>query len=560
MIAIPHPPNNAQPVEDMDIPGSPISLHSRFYIERPPIEALAYTEIRKPGSLIRIRSPKKTGKSSLIFRLINQAVTFGYRTVTIDFQQADTAIFESSDKFLRWLCLNVARQLELAPNLDDYWDEEMGNKVSCTIYFQKYLLKQISGPLVLVLHEVNQIFEYPHIARDFFPLLRFLHEQARQRKIWQKLRLVLVHSTEIYVSLSINQSPFNVGLALKLPGFTFEQVQILAQRYGLNLSEAQIEQLTNMVGGHPYLVHQALYHLFCYNSNLEKLLQEAPTQAGIYSDHLRDLWLKLQKEAELVTALQHLFTSKSSIPLDTFITYKLDSLGIIKSANGHSIISCDLYRIYFQNQTSQQANSNALSLENLQQENQKLHSLVYLDPVTQIANRRQFDDYLKIEWERMSREAAPLSLIICDIDYFQIYNEIYGLKTGDNCLRQVAQAICQVVKCPGDLVARYGSDEFVIVLPRNDAAEAVNIAETVRIAIKEIGLHLESNKVGGLPDSVVTLSLGVASTIPHHNDRPESLLLEADKALYQSKRQGCNRVTLSTVLNCRYKSEVGSEE
>ncbi|MBD3561366.1 AAA-like domain-containing protein, partial [Planktothrix sp. FACHB-1355] len=171
--------NNFLTAENLELPGSPISLNSRFYIERPPTEALVYTEISKPGSLIRIRAPRKMGKSSLMLRLLNQAATLGYCTATIDFQQAETAIFESSDKFLRWMCSNLARQLKLAPSLDEYWDEGMGSKVSCTIYLEGYLLGQINAPLVLALNEVNRLFEYPDIAQDFFSLLRFWHEQAR---------------------------------------------------------------------------------------------------------------------------------------------------------------------------------------------------------------------------------------------------------------------------------------------------------------------------------------------------------------------------------------------
>ncbi|OCQ93317.1 hypothetical protein BCD67_03480 [Oscillatoriales cyanobacterium USR001] len=179
MIVNPDPQNNINVPEDIELPGSPISLNSRFYIERPPTEALIYKELSKPGSLIRIRAPRKMGKSSLMLRLLNQADVFGYRTVKIDFQQADAAIYQNIDKFLRWLCTNIARELKLTPNLDNYWDEDMGSKVSCTIYFEGYLLSQIDTPLLLVFNEVNQLFQYPNIAQDFFPLLRFWHEEAR---------------------------------------------------------------------------------------------------------------------------------------------------------------------------------------------------------------------------------------------------------------------------------------------------------------------------------------------------------------------------------------------
>ncbi|HLO49478.1 MAG TPA: AAA-like domain-containing protein [Kamptonema sp.] len=551
MIGNPHPQNDIKATEDIDLPGSPIAVNSRFYIERPPSEALAYTELCKPGSLIRIRAPRKMGKSSLMLRLINQADIFGYHTVNIDFQQADAAILESIDKFLRWLCINVARQLKLAPNLDDYWDENMGSKVSCTIYFEEYLLKQINTTLVLVLNEVNRLFQCHDIAQDFFPLLRFWHEQARQSRVWQSLRLVLVHSTELYVSLSINQSPFNVGLTLKLPEFTSEQVLDLAQRHGINLSNHQIEQLMKMVGGHPYLVHLAIYNLY-YQGTLEDLLKEAPTQMGIYKDHLQNLWIILQKEPELAAALEEIITTSSSVQLDPLVAYQLDSMGLIKFEGNNALIFCELYRLYFGEKSLKIKSENVLYLEQLEQENKKLQSLVYFDTLTQIANRRQFDDCFQIDWKRMVQSGEPISLILCDIDYFKIYNDSYGHQGGDDCLRQVAQAICQVVQSPSDLVARYGGEEFVIVLPRTDATEAMNIAEKVRLNIKQIALPFKSHKFSGLPNSVVTISLGVACTIPTANNLPETLLLEADKALYRSKREGRNCTTLSSVLNFRF--------
>jgi len=548
----PHPQNDIEAVEDIDIPGGPISLNSRFYIERPPCEALAYTELCKPGSLIRIRAPRKKGKSSLMLRLINHAVTFGYRTVTIDFQQADTAIFQNSDKFLRWLCINIARQLKLAPNLDDYWDEDMGSKVSCTIYFEGYLLEQIDSPLVLVLNEVNRLFQYPNIAQAFFPLLRFWHEQARIAEIWQSLRLVLVHSTEIYVSLSINQSPFNIGLALKLSEFTAEQVAQLAQCYGLNLSENKIQQLTNMMGGHPYLVHLAIYHLCCYKGTLEEMFQAAATQAGIYSDHLRNLWGTLQKKPELAAALQQVITASGSVQLEPLIAYQLDSLGLVKLEGNTCKVSCELYRLYFQEQNLINKVYNSLRVEYLEQENEKLLSLVYVDPLTQIANRRQFDNYLQIEWKRMARNAAPLSLVICDIDYFKFYNDTYGHQAGDDCLRRVAQGIRQTLNRPGDFVARYGGEEFAIILPQTDAEGAIHIAEEVRLSVKTLALPFDSEKLSSSPNHVITISLGVASIIPSDNNDVGSFFLAADQALYESKRKGRDRCTLSSIFNFRF--------
>lgn len=199
----------------LEIPGGSVPLNSFFYIERPPIEERTYTEINKPGSLIRIKAPSKMGKTSLMHRILTHAKQTGVHTVQIGLQRADSQVFTSLEKFLRWFCANVSRQLNLEIRLDDYWDEDIGSKVSCTLYLQEYLLEKIDAPVVLALDEVNRIFEYPEISRDFLPLLRSWYEDASELEIWRKLRLIVVHATEAYIPLDINQSPFNVGLPLR---------------------------------------------------------------------------------------------------------------------------------------------------------------------------------------------------------------------------------------------------------------------------------------------------------------------------------------------------------
>jgi hypothetical protein len=112
--------------------------------------------------------------------------------------------------------------------------------VSCTTYFQAYLLEQIDSPLALALDEVDRIFQYPAIAKDFFPLLRTWHEEAKNLEMWQQLRVVVAHSTEVYIPLKINQSPFNVGLPVELLEWNQKQVQDLARCHGLDWSADQV--------------------------------------------------------------------------------------------------------------------------------------------------------------------------------------------------------------------------------------------------------------------------------------------------------------------------------
>lgn len=335
----------------LEVPSGIVPLNSPFYIKRPPIEERAYGQVSKPGSLIRIKAPRQMGKTSLMHRILAHAKQIGFRTVLLSLQQADSSIFTSLDKFLRWLCANVSRQLTLEPKLDNYWDEDIGSKVSCTLYFQEYLLTEIASPVVLALDEVNRIFEYPEISSDFLPLLRSWYEDAAEVEQWQKLRLVIVHATEAYIPLAINQSPFNVGLPIKLPEFSLEQVLDLAKRHRLDsLTQEQLATLLATIGGHPYLVRVALYHLARNEVSLEQLLQTAPTVAGIYSDHLRHHLANLQEHRELAAVYKQVVMAIKPLPLEAIAAYKLESMGLVKLQENQATPSCQLYRLYFREQ------------------------------------------------------------------------------------------------------------------------------------------------------------------------------------------------------------------
>ena len=341
----------ASPDALLEFPSGVVALNSAFYVERPPIEAQAFSEIQKPGSLVRIRAPRQMGKSSLMHRMLAQAKQNGLQTATLNFQRADRSLLSSLDPFLRWLCANVAQQLGLPPALEDHWNPEIGSKMSCTLYFQRYLLPAIDA-LVLAFDEVNRLFEYPELAADFLPLLRSWYEDASEFEVWQKLRLVVVHATEVYIPLNLNQSPFNVGLPIKLPEFTPDQVQALALRHGLPWTAAEGSGNTNallqMVGGHPHRVRLALYHLAQQDSTLERLLQEAPLATGIYGEHLRQHLTYLQEHPELAIALQQVLSGNPH--LEAIPLYKLESLGLVKLQGEAIYPSCELYRLYFQAQ------------------------------------------------------------------------------------------------------------------------------------------------------------------------------------------------------------------
>jgi len=332
-------------------PGGTISPKSSLYVERPPIESDCYQEILQPGSLIRIKAPRQMGKTSLMARILHYAEEQGYSAIRLNFQRADSQLFTNLDQFLRWFCEQVGRKLKQLQQLEEYWIGS-GSKDKCTAYFEECLLEEIDTPLVLGLDEVDRVFPHRQVADDFFALLRSWYESARygdfSSELWEKLRLVVVHSTEVYVPLDINQSPFNVGKNVELREFNLAQVQDLARRYGLNWTDSQIEPLMSLVGGHPYLLRKALYHLRRQDLTLEELLQQAPTEAGIYSDHLRRHLLNLQHYPKLGMALRRVVSKNSSVELESELRYKLDSMGLVKLQGNEVMPRCDLYRHYFQ--------------------------------------------------------------------------------------------------------------------------------------------------------------------------------------------------------------------
>ena len=317
------------------------------YVDRPPIESRCHETILQAGSLLRIKAAKRMGKTSLIDRILNRAAKHNYRTVRLNLQQADRAVLKSLDEFLRCFCTFVGRRLGRPNQLADYWEEGLGSSQNCTIYFEEHLLSQLEHPLVLAIDDVDRIFSYPQIAEDFLGMLRVWHEEARTNRLWKKLRLVIAHSTEVYIQLNINRSPFNVGVPIELPEFSQKQVQDLARRRGLDWDGSQVTQLMEMVGGHPHLIQLAIYSLTRQDVTFEQLLQTAPTESGIYSDHLRGHLWNLQQHPELAAAMKKVVNATSPVQLEPMLAFKLQSLGLVQLYGNNVNVHCQFYSQYF---------------------------------------------------------------------------------------------------------------------------------------------------------------------------------------------------------------------
>ena len=337
------------PAAAPELPGGQVELTSCFYIDRPPIESRCYETIAQPGALIRIKAPRQMGKTSLMARILHHAEQQGSRTVALSFQLANRKIFANSDTFLQWFCASIGQELGMLEQLPKCWQlaDLIGSNQCCKAYFEQYLLSESSRPLTLGLDESDRLFESPEIADDFFGLLRALHEEAKRRDIWKKLRLIVVHSTEVYIPMDVNKSPFNVGLPIDLPEFNSQQVQDLAKRHGLNWSDGEVVELMGLVGGHPYLVRLAMYRISRQDVSFNQLVKLPPTEAGIYSDHLRRHLWNLEKYSELMEAMREVVSVSQPIRLRSELGFKLNSMGLVKLEGNNYIPRCRLYEEYF---------------------------------------------------------------------------------------------------------------------------------------------------------------------------------------------------------------------
>jgi two-component system chemotaxis family response regulator WspR len=180
------------------------------------------------------------------------------------------------------------------------------------------------------------------------------------------------------------------------------------------------------------------------------------------------------------------------------------------------------------------------SQRNLADANIELQKLAALDSLTGIANRRRFDEVMRAEWQRGQREQKPLSLLMCDLDCFKVYNDSFGHLAGDLCLKKAAAVLTEHLKRPADVVARFGGEEFALVLPDTGPEGALLIANACRAHIERLAIENPQ-----APCGIVTMSLGLATVVPSKAHSPEALIELADKALYAAKNAGRNQVVVA---------------
>ncbi|NEP56388.1 MAG: hypothetical protein F6K31_05110 [Symploca sp. SIO2G7] len=321
-------------------------LNSPFYIERQAIESDCYQAILKPGSLVRLKGPQQIGKTSLVERLLVR-VSKEYCTAVLSFNLAELT---NTTRMFKWLCAAVSQELELPNQVTTFWDDTFGSNQSATTYFEKYILKAIQQPLILVLDNIDVVFDKPELQENFCRLLRHWNDLTKginhRAAIWRQLSLVLVHATDKYSSLDINCSPLaGIGCAFSLPEFSETEIDELAKRY--SLTNINIREVKHYLGGHPYLVSSAFDYLHQQQLSLEDLLKIASTEKSPFGNHLRGHLETLQQNPELWLGFKEIVTSEKPVRVSSSETFKLQSMGLVKIEGDLCSPLCELYRQYF---------------------------------------------------------------------------------------------------------------------------------------------------------------------------------------------------------------------
>jgi len=333
-------------VSKITFPQGAEPLNSLLYQNRGDLEANCYKYIKNTGTLIRIKGASKTGKTSLIKRIVADAKENKNHAVYLNFSLIDRHRLTNSNDFFRSFYAYIVNQIIETPKLEP-WNKDLCNTLNCENQMKK-LLRQIPTGLVLALDEVDKLFEHPDIYQNFFPMLRSWNEKANESEIWEKLRIVVAHSTEDYGRLDINQSPFNIGLPIQLDDFSDAEVLQLAIRHGLE--SKVVNPIMDLVGGHPYLVRLAFYYLATENISYHELLKYAATDNGIYSQHLANYLDIFQNNPELIKTFQPIICGQENIKKNIknrIRIHQLEALGLIKLDGNFVVPRCRLYSDYF---------------------------------------------------------------------------------------------------------------------------------------------------------------------------------------------------------------------
>jgi len=333
------------PSADFLLETGAVKQDSPFYVKRS-CDTTLFTHGKGNGVTMVIKGPRQVGKSSLLARFYADVRDSGATCFMLDFQSIDEERFTDLQTLLKFIARRIEKTLRLTCHVNDIWDDEEGPKINIMDYLQQALIDASDKQIYLFFDEVDRVFPYK-FSNDFFSTLRGWHNERAHNRSWNKLNLVLVHSTEPHLWITDEfQSPFNVGYTIQLDDFTTDQVSFLNAGYGRPLSETDLADFCDLTGGHPLLVRQGLFSMSQKGSGYPGFREGALELHGPYGDHLkRYLWGLQQNKALNSAFLEIIRRGRSS---DELHFYKLRAAGLVKGeSRDRAQPRCRLYEQFF---------------------------------------------------------------------------------------------------------------------------------------------------------------------------------------------------------------------
>lgn len=340
--------------EDNKSQQSIIMFRGSPYLARIEDEEKCIQAIQKPGNLIRIKSPEKMGKSTLMARLMEYGKRNGFRTAMVNLRdEIDQSVLNdsSSAEMLKTFCSIIWDQLKTDSEIaeEDFWKPTLTPIRNCFNFLSNTVLAASEQPCLLAIDNLDSIFIHRLIMTDLLGLIRGCYEKANNSEQFQKLRQIIVYSQEAYGIQDIQQSPLNIGEPIVLGEFSEEEITDLAGAYGLShWSSSDTDALMEMIGGHPYLIQLALNIISNQQVTLATLLQDAASSdGGPFRQHLYEHLLNLGRNQELNEAMKKVVFASEAQRLGPKEIFKLEGMGLIRKNNTGYACRCKLYQLYF---------------------------------------------------------------------------------------------------------------------------------------------------------------------------------------------------------------------
>lgn len=340
------PYSNFDPRLILEATGGMVDLDSPFYVERR-VDSTLKRELKRQGTTTTIRAGRQMGKTSLLVRGVDFARQQGSSIVFSDFQHIERTYLQSLDIFLHHLALEIAATLKVDfDKVELVWKTPFSSKERLTHFLEDHVLPNVTLPIILAIDEADQLFRST-FYQEFFSLIRAWYTMRGLNSLWRRLNVVMVISTHPNLLIDDDhQSPFNVGLRLELQDFTADQVYDLNERHGTPLNDTELDDMIELLGGHPYLVRQAFFTLVDEEITWTELSKIAPTDSGPFSAHLRQYLWQLRDKPQLTQAMKSILQGQT--PSDETALIRLTAAGLVsENEDGQCRCRCRLYHLYF---------------------------------------------------------------------------------------------------------------------------------------------------------------------------------------------------------------------